>query len=481
VSDSAAAPGACRPRGPGRLSEERPGSPEEPIPSTAQPIEWWRPDGGSQAAVRRPAGDAGAPRAAGDLPFAALLAFLFVLVLAPQEAVPALAPLRPGLLTGAMALATHLLDRLSREGSTWGVSGPVAAALALAGWAAVTLPFALWPGGSATVLVGTYLKVLAVFWLLASVVTTRGRHVTVAWALSLMALPLAVSGIAHYRSGDVTGAGVTQRIVGYEAPLTQNPNDLALMLNLILPVTAALFLGRRNPLLRAVLAGLMAVEAAAIIVTFSRAGFLALGTTLTIYAWRLVRRPERRWLVAALLLALAALPLLPSSYFDRLGTIPDIETDPTGSSQARWADTLAATRYALAHPVVGAGIGMDILALNETRGPEWKEVHNVYLQHAVDLGLPGLALFLLILGGSLRAAARVRREAAGAAGERDLFCLAEGLEIALLTFTVAAFFYPVAFRFDLYLVAGLALGIRAAWEGRAERPAPDRSLAEERP
>ncbi len=273
-------------------------------------------------------------------------------------------------------------------------------------------------------------------------VTTLPRLRRIAWALSLMSAPLAAYGIKQFLAGRFIDDGSVKRIAAYEAPLTQNPNDLALMLNLILPLAIALFLTGR-PKTRALLLGLIALDAAAVILTFSRAGFLTLATTIALYV----------------VLVLIAVPFLPGGYMERLSTITDIKTDPTGSAQERWADTIAALRFILHHPVVGAGVGMNILALNEVRGPEWKQVHNVYLEYAVDLGIPGLVLFVMLLLGCLRAAAGARRTA-GAAGSGEPALLAEGLQASLIAFAVAAVFHPVAYHFYFYYIAGLALAAR---------------------
>ena len=41
-------------------------------------------------------------------------------------------------------------------------------------------------------------------------------------------------------------------------------------------------------------------------------------------------------------------------------------------------------------------MGIELLVLNETVGSKWRAVHNTYLEYAVDLGVPGLALFVLL-------------------------------------------------------------------------------------
>jgi len=332
----------------------------------------------------------------------------------------------------------------------------------LVGWAVFTLPFSSWPGGSLLFLFDQYFKTLAIFWLLSHTVVTAARLRQVAWGLSLMGVGLAVIAVSNFLSGVFIPEGtLVPRVLGNEAALTKNPNDLALMINLILPLSVALFLIHREPLARALLLTAILMEAVTVIITYSRAGFLTLATTFTIYLWKLRNRPERAWAWTALLVAFLCVPLLPSSYFDRLNTITDINADQTGSAQDRWNDTVAALNSVLAHPIVGAGVGMNTLAMNEARGAAWRAVHNVYLEYAVDLGLPGLILFLLLLAGCMKSAAFVQRRSAGVPALRDLFYLAEGIQVSLVAFAVAGAFHPVSYHFYFYYVAGLAVAAKA--------------------
>jgi len=373
-------------------------------------------------------------------------------------------PSRSALLAMVLAIGAHVIDRLSRRQPVVTTTRELRVVLCLAAWAALSIPQSYWPGGSASLLLDLYIKTLIVFWLLIETARTSPRLGRAAWALALMSVPLALTGIRNYRTGNFMKEGSTaiERITGYDAPLTTNPNDLALILNLIWPLALALFLWTRRPLIRAFLLAIIVLDIVAVIVTFSRAGFLGLLTLAILYLVRILRRPGRGWAVAAAGLAMLCLPLLPAGYTERLGTITDTDTDPTGSAQARREDMKTAARYVLAHPIVGAGVGQDMLALNELRGARWTSVHNVYLQYAVDLGLPGLALFLVLFAwclGDARAARRRAREVQG--GER-LFFLAEGLEMSLLGFAVAALFYPVAYHFYFYYFGGLAVAARAA-------------------
>ena len=412
----------------------------------ADPLAWWRREPGRRAL---------APPRRGALAFGALLAFLFVLLIAPQNRIPALATLRPALIAAGLAVSTGLGERFFRR-EPLGVAIPGRGlAVALGGWAFLTIPVSFWPGGSVDVFLDLYLKALALFWLLANLVDTPERLRRVAVALTAMAVPLAITGVRNYASGAFLDDSGVKRIEGYTSGLAGNPNDLALILNLLLPMALGLALGWRRPQGRLLAFLAAAVLAMGVVVTFSRAGFITLVTTALVYLFKLFGRGRAAPAAAAALLALLALPLLPDGYGARVASITSVESDPTGSAQRRWADSLAALRILSERPLLGAGLGMNILALNDERGTTWTAVHNVYLQIGVELGLPGAALFVALLVASLRSARRAQR-AARRSCDPELFHLAEGIEVALLAFAVSGLFYPVAYHFYFYLIAGLA-------------------------
>jgi putative inorganic carbon (hco3(-)) transporter len=426
----------------------------------------------------------GAPAPESPLPFRALMAFTFILLLAPQSFLPFLAPLRIALVTAVLAVATYALDRYLRRQPVLKPSREIGITGCLLVWIVLTLPFSYWPGGSLAFLLDVYLKTLLVFWLLGHVVSSLPRLRQIAWGLTLMAVPLAVSGFKSFVSGGFMREDALHRIAGYTAPLTENPNDLALMLNLILPLSVALLVTSRGAAARSALLAFIGLDAIAIIVTFSRAGFLTLAVTLATYMSMLLRRRQRGGALLIVVLALAAAPFLPSSYLGRLATITDIEADSTGSAQERWSDMVAAVKYAAHHPVVGAGLGMNALAMNEARGATWKEVHNVYLQYAVELGLPGLILFLMLLAGCIKGVREKERECAHSGASAELGHFAAGIRVSLTAFAVAAMFHPAGYQFYFYYIAGLAMAVRhmglAAQPDRAQgksAPDPVRGLA----
>jgi hypothetical protein len=414
-------------------------------------LEWWRPQAvqASSRSEEPPDTDQAA------LPFWSVMAFTAVLLFSPQTYVPALAPFRPALLVILIGVLAYVSDRWARGLPIVEWNREIGLITGLGVLAAFTIPFSLWPGGSVGVL-SDFAKTVAIFLLLSHVVTTMVRLRLAAWLLTWMAIGLGLFALYNFMTGAMIDQGANQdRLVGNEGALTKNPNDLALMVNLLLPLTVGLFLASKETWQRMVLLTAVGVEAATVVLTYSRGGAVTLAVIVLAYLWKLRRRPERTFIYVGLLAAVLALPLLPSSYFDRMSTITNVQADRTGSAQERISDMIIAGKTILANPIIGAGMGMNMLVMREARGG-WLGVHNVYLEHAIDLGLIGLGIFLVLLWSCLRVVADIQRTASSP----DLVFFAQGLQVSLMAYATAAMFHPVSYQYYFYYIAGLAIGAR---------------------
>lgn len=414
-------------------------------------LEWWRPQAvqASSLSEQPPDTDQAA------LPFWSVMAFTAVLLFSPQTYVPALAPFRPALLVILIGVLAYVSDRWARGLPIVEWNREIGLITGLGVLAAFTIPFSLWPGGSVGVL-SDFAKTVAIFLLLSHVVTTMARLRLAAWLLTWMAIGLGLFALYNFMTGAMIDQGANQdRLVGNEGALTKNPNDLALMVNLLLPLTVGLFLSSKETWQRMVLLTAVGIEAATVVLTYSRGGAVTLAVIVLAYLWKLRRRRERTFIYVGLLAAVLALPLLPSSYFDRMSTITNVQADRTGSAQERISDMIIAGKTILANPIIGAGMGMNMLVMREARGG-WLGVHNVYLEHAIDLGLIGLGIFLVLLWSCLRVVADIQRTASSP----DLVFFAQGLQVSLMAYATAAMFHPVSYQYYFYYIAGLAIGAR---------------------
>src|SRR5207245_4558290 len=96
----------------------------------------------SRTAVKQ----ASAPAA--RLPFYALMFFTFVVLIAPQGLVPALAPLHLALVAATVAALAHVADRMSRGRPLTVMEPEVVLALLLFGLGILSVPTSYWPRGS---------------------------------------------------------------------------------------------------------------------------------------------------------------------------------------------------------------------------------------------------------------------------------------------------------------------------------------------
>ncbi len=428
------------------------------VPAAGAGTHWWRP---------APAGpEASSPGAPTDpssrLPFVALVLFTTLLFLSPQSFFPALQPLRLPFVAACLALTSYLLHRLFRGGPLTVRVRELGFLAALLAWAVITVPWSLWPGGSVDTILDLYAKSLVVFFLIVNLVITPTRLRRMAWLLTLLSIPVAITAIANFNAG-VYVLGSSTRIVGYQAALTENPNDLALLLNVMLPLSGGLLLGERRRLARAALLVIMLGDVGAIVATFSRSGFLVLAATTAFFLWKMARRRGTALAALVVIAALACVPLLPGGYLQRIGTSVDIDADTTGSSEARWELTKAAIVYFAHHPVMGTGIGTGILGLNEQLGPQWRQVHNAYLEYALELGLPGFIFFLSLLGSALNGTRLAERRLRAAGAPTAVLSLHDGIQLSLIAFAVGALFSPGAYGWVLHYALAMAVASRIAF------------------
>ena len=239
-----------------------------------------------------------------------------------------------------------------------------------------------------------------------------------------------------------------------------DPNVLAAAILPAIVLAAALLTDTRSSALRGLLVGAIALLIAGLVATESRGGAVA-GVVAIMAAFVLFRGRRRQVAaVAALALGVAALTFVSSP-----GTWERVTSykNDNGRSDLR----TVAWRMGMDEPVTGVGLNNF-----EVRSPDFVRepgaltyvglivddphlVHNTYLQLFAEDGIVGLALFLGIVGGCLRAA-KLAADRFGARGERQLQTLAHAVMVATISVLAADFSLSAATEQRLWLL--LALG-----------------------
>ncbi|WP_447977170.1 O-antigen ligase family protein [Candidatus Nitrospira bockiana] len=386
-----------------------------------------------------------------------------------QELIPVLAPLRPGLLAGGLALLAWLkapgglADKVPLE------MPAVKDVMLLLVLAIVTVPIAVWPGNSLRYLLAVYMKTILLFLFVIYWCRTIREVRALIWVCCLATAALAVPGIFH---GPDEGRYAAESL-SYDA------NDLALLFVVAMPLILYLF-STSERRAKLVLLGLALLCLYGVVLTQSRGGLLALMVVggLALSRSRM-KRSAKYAIVACAVLVFGV--LAGTAWKERIRTMWDPQTEYDRTAGGR-TDIWKTGLVLLITRPWGAGIDGFVTAEGLSHGGfgKWNAAHNSFLQLAVELGVLGLAVFIRLLARTIRTLRTVetatdRRRAsplarprgdpvpapapdAGPEGERDrLFLLAEALEISLWGFIVGGFFLSQAYSSLLYIMLALAV------------------------
>jgi putative inorganic carbon (hco3(-)) transporter len=445
-----------------------------------------------------------------------MLAFTALLFFRPQDHLAALESFHLAELTAIAGLAAMAVRRLHAGQPLVKINAEVIAVVLLGAIIVITIPFSIWPTGSLTVFTEIYVKIILIFALMMSTITTPRRLRQMTLVMITASGYIAGRGVIDYVSGVNLVEG--DRLGGAVGGMFKNPNDLALnLVTFLAPTLFVIIHEERTP--RRVLAALVAVLIfVATIFTKSRSGFLgliAMGAVVTYYTARV----KPTFVFAVVIAGVLALPAMPASFWNRMDSIMNPEEDTTGSRAARIRLLNQGFAVFTQNPLTGVGAGQ----FQNYNGPEvvekWRVTHNVWLQVAAELGIFGLLTFAFLVAraysscfAALRMLKRPRRRRAGyqqatatdaavdqrTAGDqsaalpqpsavrnrqapppnhelseedrRILEINAKSMMAGLVGWTICALFASVAFNWTFYYVLALAVAGREIVASRREAP-----------
>ena len=346
-------------------------------------------------------------------------------------------------------------------------AGPAPLALlALTAWFCITLPFSfdleqslpLWERS---------MKIFLMLFVTMALLNTRKKLDVFIWS---MVISIGYFGV---KGGLFTLAtGGNYRIWGPGGFIGGN-NELALALIMTIPMMRYLQLQSPNKWIRRGLVCAMALSAIAAIGTYSRGALLGMTSMLLFFVWRSDRKLV--WATAIVVFAVLLLPLMPDTWWDRMGTIRTYGED--NSAQGRLTAWSMAWNLAQDR-LLGGGFMVALPFVYAIYAPEATTslvAHSIYFQLMGEHGFIGLFLFLLVGVLTWLDAARLRRTYAGNADLKWAADLGSMMQVSMIGFAVTGAFLSLAYfdlPYNVMAVSCLALRIasRAAAQGSAARP-----------
>ncbi|HEY0458841.1 MAG TPA: O-antigen ligase family protein [Pyrinomonadaceae bacterium] len=386
-----------------------------------------------------------------------LYLFSILVLFRPYELVPGLSFLSATAFYFAIAtLLIYIPTQLATEGSLTAMSTEVKAVLALTFLALVTMPIAKDPPTAWATFNDVFIKAVLMFIVMVNVLRTRRRLMGLMWLSLLMAFILSYQALDLYMKGEFLAEGY--RSGADIGGMFGNPNDLALHLVTMIPLAVCLAIASKSKLMRLVYFAFAALFVSANFVTFSRGGFLGLIASTVLLAWKLGRKNRLNVMAVSGFVGLLVILLAPGNYGLRILSIFIPGLDPVGSSDQRRELLQRSILVTLRNPW-GIGIGnFPIVGVHNL------VTHNAFTQVSSEIGILGLAAYLIFMVSPFRKLAAIERTLF-AKNEHDWFYyMSIGLQASILGYMVSSFFVAVAYNWFIYYLIAYAVAFRRIYQ-----------------
>lgn len=373
---------------------------------------------------------------------------------------------------GPIALLTVVVALLRGKG-VLRPAAPLGWAAAYASWALASGLWSVYLGSTMTQL-GSLAIAISYMLAFATLLDNRREMNRVLYTVAFVALAVGIFGIASQgRGGTNTG----------------DPNFFAMVEVVALPLVLVLAADVRARSLRLGLYGVALVIIAAVFFSLSRGGLIALGAVLlgvTALPSRTFFRSPSQKLIVVLVLALAVVGAYTTTSHALTARVGQVFTAQGKTGSGRLNAWRAAYTSIRERPLEGLGYGSFEPSANElmlrTPGVDLSNqrlrqnglfAHSAYIETLAELGIPGLALFLGLLGSTVVAARRIAT-AAERGGAVSVKRLANALLISLLGYAAAAIFLSSQTSRTIWIVIGLSLALPKLLEEEIARRADRR-------
>jgi probable O-glycosylation ligase (exosortase A-associated) len=385
-----------------------------------------------------------------SLTLVTLMLFTLINVGRIQELYPWLAPYHVGDIVGMATVLFFLAEYPHKDWIQVFKTREMKYMIGLYILAVLSVPFSAWPGMSFKFITADYPQLLLYFFIIACVVQSMEDYRRIAWALLASVSLLTIFTVMEKIPGRVS------------VTWTYDPNDLAFVLVVALPVSV-FFFSENKGVKKVLIGGIIALSLIAILLTMSRGGFVALvivSLFLLFKGWR--KRPLTP-LMYFIVVGIILMNFAPQGFWERMSTIlhPETEYDQTlGGRTIIWRRGID---MMLENPVFGVGANAFHIAEGLSHadiGGKWSTAHNSFIQIGAELGVIGLLLFIGLIYTSIKSMRALRRLVQNDPQFGNILWLTHAIEVGLIGYMVAGFFLSQAYSSILYFLLGLGVSLK---------------------
>jgi len=387
------------------------------------------------------------------LAYRALVLFTFLYFFRPEDFIPGLSSIPIGKIAGGIALLALIFGMKRKERGQLPFEAKVL--LVLLAHMILTIPFAFWRGGSFDTVINKFSKGVIVALLICLVVTKISQLRTLLYIQASAVALLTVGSILVHRTMD------SGRLMGIQKGILENPNDLAINIAINFPLAVAFIFADKNTLRKILWCFSLFALLYGVVATYSRSGMIAMAITCLMCLWEFGVRGKRFVLLGATAIAgVLAVGFLAASprYLSRIASlvirpaaadvVGSMEDHGEGSLHARSELLKESISLMLHHPIFGVGPG-NFPAITQT----WRVAHNTYTELGAEAGIPGLVLFVILLGSSMRRLRSIRKFSSYK-NDPEIRLWASALWAAVTGYAAGAMFASTEYNLFPYFIVG---------------------------
>ncbi|HEY6768491.1 MAG TPA: O-antigen ligase family protein [Candidatus Sulfotelmatobacter sp.] len=395
------------------------------------------------------------------LAYRALVLFSLIYFIRPEDYIPGLNYVPIAKIAGGVALLALVFGVPASQRQKLPIELKVL--IVLLAHMLLCVVFSSWRGGSFDAVVNKFSKgvIVAILVYLAATKLTEIRRLLWIQAATI-AIATVISILVHHTEDG--------RLMGYQKGILENPNDLAINIAINFPLCLAFLLAAKGAGKKVSWGLGLAFMLLGVVATYSRSGLLALIVTVVICLWEFGVKGKRTILlmtaVLGVVIAIGVVVVTPR-YLVRIESIVRgniAGAEDRGSLVAREQLLKESLLLSITHPLFGVGPG-DFASYTH----EWRVAHNTYTEMGAETGLPGLVLFVTLMGLSLRKIRRIR-VLPGYKSSSDIRLWASGLWAGMAAYCSGAMFASTEYNLFPYFMVGYICALYQI-AGQAQQPA----------
>ena len=378
-----------------------------------------------------------------------LVLFMFVYFARPQDWIPGLGAVPLAKITGILIFVALVF---SFHDIRWRMPQEIIFLALFIAQLWLTVPFStVWRFGAYSMMLSVS-RVLPLVIVIYAAVRSMKRFRWILWVQAASVTVVAIASVAAPRPSGERLRGVLSGVYG-------NSNDLALIIDLTLPICLALTLTTRSIWKKLAWSVVILTMIYAVSLTASRGGAIALVVAALVCLWQIGVKERRFFLFLLVPIAVIAIGLYSGKAlrerFDQTNLDPGTGNHYTGASssaQQRKELLLQSLRITAQHPLFGVGPGNFPIVSGV-----WRVTHNSYTQISAEGGIPAFLLYVLFFWRGIANLREIRRYRKT---EKRVWIFSVALEASLAAYLVGSFFNSVAYELFPYCLVAYTIALR---------------------